>query len=227
MCGRYSISKKAREIGDHFRVIIPPEFQGQQYNAAPTQCLPAIAMSQPGQLQLFRWGMKAPWQNAGGTASLVINARAESLRQKKMFSTLVERQRCIIPADGFFEWEKTGRTKQPWRFLLKNESLFAFAGLFELTREPDGSSLSSFSIITTRANALLEGIHDRMPVILDLNGQSAWLNDTEGLEAMDELLQPFPAEKMERHKVSPKVNNAALNLPELIKPWQDPNLTLF
>ena len=226
MCGRYSISKKAREIGDHFRVIIPPDFQGQVYNAAPTQFLPVIAMDQPSHLQMFQWGLSAPWENFAGESAPVINARSESLREKKMFNSLLDTQRCIIPADGFFEWEKAGRIKQPWRFQLKNEDLFAFAGLFNQTRETDGSLRFSFSIITTRANSLLDGIHNRMPVILDRESHKKWFSET-NWNKLEDILQPYPAINMNRFKVSPKVNSAAVNLPELILPWQDPNLTLF
>lgn len=226
MCGRYSISKKAREIGEHFSVTIPSAFQGERFNAAPSQSLPVIAMDEPLSLQMFQWGLKAPWKNASGESSLVINARSESLRAKKMFSRLLDSQRCIIPADGFFEWEKTGKIKQPWRFLLENEGLFSFAGLFDLLEAADGKRYHAFSIITTQANSLLEGIHHRMPVILDKEGHAAWLTETSP-SLLDDLLQPFPSEKMKRYKVSPKANSAAINTPELIKPWQDPNLTLF
>ncbi|MEE4177952.1 MAG: SOS response-associated peptidase [Bacteroides sp.] len=226
MCGRYSISKKAREIGEHFNVTIPSGFQGELFNAAPAQSLPVIAMNQPLSIQMFQWGLKAPWKNASGESSLVINARSESLRAKKMFSRLLDGQRCIIPADGFFEWEKTRKIKQPWRFLLESEELFSFAGLFDLMETPDGCRYYAFSIITTQANSLLEGIHDRMPVILDQEGHAAWLRETSP-SVLDDLLQPFPSEKMKHYKVSQKVNNAANNNPELIKPWQDPNLTLF
>ncbi|MBW6497262.1 MAG: SOS response-associated peptidase [Bacteroidales bacterium] len=226
MCGRYSISKKAREIGDHFSVTIPAAFEGELYNAAPTQLLPVIAMNQPDRLQHFRWGLQPPWESTSRTPPIVINARSESLHQKKMFSVLLPRKRCLIPADGFFEWEKLGKTKQPWRFVLKNDGLFAFAGLFDQLVQPDGSTAFAFTIVTTRANELLGGIHDRMPVILGKEESMAWLNEPE-TEKLNDLLVPFPSGEMESYKVSPKVNSAALNTPELIKPWQDPNLTLF
>ncbi len=226
MCGRYSISKKAREIGDHFSVSIPATFDGGHFNAAPTQPLPVITMDQPANLQLFRWGLQPGWQNTTGAPPIVINTRSESLHHKKMFSVLLPRKRCLIPADGFFEWEKLGKTKQPWRFVLKNEGLFAFAGLFDQLVQPDGSATYAFTIVTTNANELLRGIHDRMPVILGKKESLAWLNEPE-TEKLNDLLVPFPSGEMESYKVSPKVNSAALNTPELIKPWQDPNLTLF
>lgn len=226
MCGRYSISKKAREIGDHFSVTIPEAFEGGHYNAAPTQVLPVIAMDQPDRLQHFRWGLQPRWESTSGTPPIVINARSESLHQKKMFSVLLPRKRCLIPADGFFEWEKLGKSRQPWRFLLKNEGIFAFAGLFDQVTLPDGTINNVFTIITTPANELLQGIHDRMPVILNEEGSQAWLSEADP-SRLNELLLPFPSGEMESYKVSPKVNSAALNTPELIKPWQDPNLTLF
>lgn len=220
------MSKKAREIGEHFSVSVPPEYEGANYNAAPSQLLPVIAMNEPGSLQLFQWGLQPDWANATKGPSLVINARSESLHQKKMFADLFSRKRCLIPADGFYEWEKRGKTKQPWRFALKDESLFAFAGLFDTLTRPDGETMYAFTIITTSANELLEGIHERMPVMLDRQGCETWLSEAE-TKSLDELFYPYASAKMKSYKVSPKVNNAAINTPELISPWQDPNLTLF
>ena len=226
MCGRYSISKKAREIGDYFNITIPEEFQGGIYNAAPTQPLPVVTMDNPAKMQLFHWGLQPSWENSPGNSSIMINARAESLREKKMFRNLIERKRCIIPADGFFEWEKTGKIKQPWRFLLKSEGLFAFAGLFNQFEDSEGNNHFAFLIITAKANPLIGDVHNRMPVILDQGGHKTWLSET-SISGLDKLLEPFPADKMRRFKVSPKVNQASNNFPELIRPWQDPNLTLF
>lgn len=226
MCGRYSISKKAREIGDHFSVTIPSEFEGGHFNAGPAQLLPVITMDQPGSLQVFLWGLQTKWKSPAGKPTTVINARAESLFEKKMFSGLLSQKRCLVPADGFFEWEKAGKKKQPWRFVLKDEGLFAFAGLFDIITGPDGKNHFGFSIITTRSNELLEGIHNRMPVILDRQSSDAWLNETE-TERLAELFRPYPSGNMKSYKVSPKVNSVSLNTSELIIPWQDPNLTLF
>ncbi len=226
MCGRYSISKKAREIGDHFSVTIPAAFEGGLYNAAPTQWLPVIAMNQPDRLLHFRWGLQPPWESKGSTPPLLMNARSESLHQKKMFSGLLRQKRCLIPADGFFEWEKLGKTRQPWRFVIKNEGLFAFAGLFDQVQQPDGTTANAFTIITTSANELVQGIHDRMPVILNQENIRTWLSESDPGK-LNKLFIPYPSGEMECYRVSPKVNSAALNTPELIKPWQDPNLTLF
>ena len=226
MCGRYSISKKAREIGEHFQVTIPETYQGEHFNAAPTQLLPVICMDKPAAVQLFRWGLFASWANPTGNSPLIINARAESLAQKKMFSSLLSKNRCIIPADGFYEWEKKGKAKQPWRFVLNKEQLFAFAGLFNLITGPDGSPMPAFTIITTQANEMVKNLHSRMPVILSSQAQHAWLNEQDS-EKLNELLQPFPYGEMDTYKVSPKLNRVAENSPEIINPWQDPNLTLF
>lgn len=226
MCGRYSISKKAREIGEHFHVTIPEQYQGEHFNAAPTQPLPVISMNQPATLQLFRWGLLATWTSQTGQSPLIINARAESLAEKKMFSSLLSKNRCIIPADGFYEWEKKGKARQPWRFTVKNEPLFAFAGLFNRVTSPEGMQMPAFTIITTQANEMVKNLHSRMPVILNRQAQQAWLKEPYG-EKLHELLQPFPSGEMETYKVSPKLNNVAENSPEIINPWQDPNLTLF
>lgn len=226
MCGRYSISKKAREIADFFEVSPPDNFSGAIYNAAPTQLLPAIALNQPHKLQLFKWGLLASWSNESASQPLLINARAESLFEKKMFAPLVQTNRCLVPADGFYEWERVGKTKQPWRFTLADDGIFAFAAIFSNTVYKNGQIGHTFAIITTGANQLVSPVHDRMPVILDRETSQSWLEAGNPHE-IQQILKPFQADKMKSYKVSPKINSAAANSPDLINPWQDPTLTLF
>ncbi len=227
MCGRYSISKKAREIAEYFGVIAPENIAGGVYNAAPTQLLPVIAMNQPRKLQQFMWGLQANWKNESNISPMLINIRAESLFEKKMFGNMLQTNKCLVMADGFFEWQKAGKSKQPWRFTLNDDSIFAFAAIFDGTPGPDGKIGFRFAIITTDANPMVSPIHNRMPVILDREGSMAWLSAVNNQQEIKTLLVPYPASKMKSYKVSPRVNSTAANSPELIKPWQDPNLTLF
>lgn len=226
MCGRYSITKSAKEIGEHFGVGANDGFDIPRYNAAPTLNLPAIGMNEPERLRMFRWGLRPAWKTPGGNDQLIINARIESVSQKKTFSNLLKRSRCLIPADGFYEWEKFGKTRQPWRFVMNDESLFAFAGIFEKQELPNGQSNYVFCILTTVANSLIMPLHGRMPVIIDSNRIANWLDSGEYINPEDYVI-PYPSEKMRSYKVSPLINNVRLNSPELILPWTDPALKLF
>lgn len=226
MCGRYSISKPASEIAEHFGVVSESRFDTPRYNAAPTLDLPAIGMDDPKFLRLFQWGMMPPWQPAGGGAQRIINARIESVFQKKTFSSLIKSSRCLIPATGFFEWEKSGKRKQPWRFVLEGEDLFAFAGIYQMQTLPHGQSARFFCILTTQANTLIKTFHERMPVILDLSQAKKWLRREE-LPDPEEFSIPFPSEKMRSYKVTPLVNDTRRDTPDLILPWNDNVLKLF
>lgn len=227
MCGRYSISKNAGEISGHFGLMAPENFSGGVYNAAPTQLLPVIAMNQPRKVQQFRWGLNGNFKNKSHNQPLIINIRSESLFEKTSFSKLAQTQRCLVVADGFFEWQKAGKIKQPWRFTLTDDRLFAFAGIYDTTTENNDRAIFRFAILTTAANSAVSPIHDRMPVILNSKGSGIWLQESPHQQEIKLLFEPYPAANMKSYKVSPMVNSTAANNPDLIKPWQDPNLTLF
>jgi putative SOS response-associated peptidase YedK len=226
MCGRYSITKPAAEIADYFGVVSQAGFDAPRYNAAPTLDLPAIGMDNAKSLQLLKWGLTLDRKPSDGGSQLIINARIETVSEKKTFSNLVQRSRCLIPADGFFEWEKSGKNKQPWRFILEGESLFAFAGIYEKKALPNGQTIGFFCILTTEANTLIKPFHERMPVILDKIKAEKWLN-SENPPNLKEFFTPYPSDKMRNFKVSPLLNNARINSPDLILPWIDPVLKLF
>lgn len=218
MCGRYTLTLPFAEIAGPFGVEVP-ERLSPRYNAAPGQAHPVITCTKPGKLQLINWGF--PLDNLG-KSQLVINARQESLDQKPMFSDKLHSGRCLIPADGFYEWEKRDGKRYPLRFVLKDRGLFAFAGLFGTFE----NSIMAFTIITTGANELVKGVHNRMPLMLLPHQALQWLQAEEPRQAVRQL-QPVAAEAMTSYPVSPRVNQTANDSPELIQPWKDPGLTLF
>jgi len=165
----------------------------------------------------LRWGLVPSWAKDDKIGSKMINARAETLLERASFKTLVGRKRAIIPADGFYEWKKSGNSKQPMRITLKEDALFSMAGLYDTWQTPDGSKLSTCTIITTSPNSLMADIHDRMPVILHPEDEAFWLDrsnsDTKALTA---LLKPYPADKMRAYPVSPIVGNVKNDSEECI-----------
>lgn len=225
MCGRFTLAKKPKEIAERFQISIPDDIPVPAFNAAPGQLLPVISRQDPDKLVLVRWGLSAPWLRSG--SQLVINARSETLASKRMFRELLETGRCLVPADGFYEWRKGGSRKQPYRFTLQGEKIFAFAGLMQEQTNDDGEETLAFTILTTDANELVAGIHNRMPVILPAEAEKAWIEEGVAGAALQELLRPYPAGQMHSYTVSPGVNNARVNHPGLIDPWKDNTLTLF
>jgi putative SOS response-associated peptidase YedK len=221
MCGRYSIVR-----GDQILAVIPNVTMlanlrlVARYNAAPTQDLPVITNDSP-ELQYFRWGLIPSWATDEKIGNKLVNARAETLAERPAFRTALTRRRCLIPADGFYEWRKGagGKAKTPLYIRMKDGELFAFAGLWDSWRRPDGSEVKSFTIITTAPNDLLKAIHHRMPAIIPREGYLDWLRP-EVMPAEDAAawLRPFPAELMEAYAVRPLVNSPNNEGSDLIAP---------
>ncbi|MFK7695306.1 SOS response-associated peptidase [Paenibacillus sp. HJGM_3] len=222
MCGRYTITVSLEELVVRFamdRSSFP--YYRPKYNVAPGQLITAIIhdgeRNRAGEL---KWGLVPAWANDSKIGFTMINARSESLAQKPAFRTPLERKRCLIPADSFYEWKAAegGSAKQPMRVMLKNGALFAMAGLYDTWVTPEGSKLSTCTIITTDANELVGGIHPRMPVIVRPEDEAAWLDrsnrDTNGLL---QLLKPYPAEQMRAYPVNAKVGNVKNDTPECIE----------
>lgn len=168
-------------------------------------------------VKLMQWGLVPSWAKDPAIGDWMINARAETLTEKPSFKRLVGKKRCLVLTDGFYEWRKEGKRKIPMRFVLKSREPFAFAGLWDSWRKPEGDELQSYTIITTQANELLKPVHDRMPVILDSLAQKTWL-DPEVTEprVLTVLLQSFPSELMEAYDVSTLVNSPTNDRPECI-----------
>jgi len=179
MCGRYRLSRRKQIIEDHFATDPEEVVWAPRYNIAPTQFAPIIRQNPDNdrrELSLLRWGLVPSWSRDISNAASMINARAESADTKPAFSDALRLRRCLIPADGFYEWQKTGGTKQPYCFEIGAGELFAFAGIWESWNDPKGGMLETFSILTTTPNALTMTVHDRMPAILQPRHYGVWLN---------------------------------------------------
>src|SRR5947209_10823989 len=196
MCGRFTIIRLS-EFLDRFPWIVrsgvapmPP-----RYNAAPSQAIAAVTNAQS-KIDYVRWGLVPSWAKDLSAGNRMINARAETLAQKPAFARLLRRRRCLIPADGFYEWRKNpdGKTKTPMYIRMTGGRPFAFAGLWDTWRDPDGATVPSCTIITTGPNELMRPIHDRMPAILKEADYRRWLTPEETpAEALTDLLAPYPA----------------------------------
>lgn len=208
MCGRYKIEHSPEELRAFFNFEEHPNFP-PRYNIAPTQPVPIIRLiAGKRHFQLVRWGLVPSWMKHM-PKSVLINARAETIDEKPSFKGSFRHRRCLIPADGFYEWQaRAGRPKQPYLIQRSDGAPFAMAGIWDDWLSADGSELETCAIVTTAANDHLAPIHHRMPVILDPKDWDAWL-DNEGTSAKEaaELLRPAPDDLMEAVPVSPRVNN--------------------
>ena len=217
MCGRFTLSQPINAIASAFNIAQIPPLE-PRYNIAPTQLIPSI-LSAPGgekQLQMLRWGLIPSWAKDDKISAKLINARAETVSEKPSFKAAFKRRRCLIIADGFYEWQRQEKKKQPYYFRLQNAQLFAFAGLWEQWKSPDEDIINSCTILTTEANDLLRPIHDRMPVILESKNYELWLDSEAQQTQLQQLLRPYQADLMTSCTVSTKVNNPKNNTPECI-----------
>jgi putative SOS response-associated peptidase YedK len=188
MCGRYSVIPKAKGDSKVAKLLAKNLKEGH-FNAAPSQNLPVITNGKPNTVQFFSWGLQPFWAKDLKSIKRSINARAETLTEKPSFRNLLKSKRCIVPADGFYEWQVTASGKVPHRILLKNEELFSFAGLWdEWVDYNTGEILHTYTIITTDANNLVKPIHSRMPVILSTETEELWLDEN---ESQNDLLSLF------------------------------------
>ena len=217
MCGRYTVQPEGSKGRSKAAKIVEKYLQEARYNAAPSQELPVITNLHPNTLQFFSWGLQPFWAKDAKAIKRSINARSETVAEKPMFRNLLKSKRCLVPADGFFEWQKTEKGKVPHRILLKSEELFSFAGLWdEWTDKETGEIQHTFCIITTDANELIRQIHDRMPVILSPEAEELWLDENEPQEGLFSLLVPYKAGEMKLFAVSPLVNSPKNNVPEVL-----------
>lgn len=217
MCGRFAQRTPPKRLAKEFQVAEMPPIEAR-YNIAPTQDILAVRASDDGrEITFLRWGLIPSWAKDTSAGARLINARSETVEEKPSFRQAFKQRRCIIPADGFYEWQRTGDKKQPFFFRMCDESPFGFAGLWERWEGEAGEAVNSCAILTTEANEVLRPMHDRMPVILHPEEYSLWLEgDARGRESLVELLRPYPAEEMVGYPVSPLVNNPRSRGPELI-----------
>lgn len=225
MCGRYRLTSKDRVIAKHFGSDTDIEWSAR-YNIAPTQPMPAIRQDprQPKRvLSLLGWGLIPSWATDSSIGAKLINARAETAAEKPAFRDALRDRRCLIPADGFYEWSRAGRTKQPYCFEVNRGETFAFAGLWDRWNGPGGSPLETCTILTTNANSLLADIHDMMPVILRSEDYDLWLDPGfQRTDAIADLLRPYEAGLMNRYPLSTRINRVENDDPECSVPIELP-----
>ncbi len=219
MCGRYLIISSPEGIRQFFRYPEQPNFPAR-YNVAPTQPIPIVRIAEgERQFSLVRWGLIPAWVKDPRTFSLVINARGESVNDKPAFRYAMKRRRCLIPADGFYEWKVEGGRRRPYVVRPKDGGPIAFAGLWEVWMGPNGEEMETVAIITTLASRDIAHIHDRMPVIVPPDAFDFWL-DCRNVDAMTAaaVITPARAGLLEAHEISTAVNRVANDLPALLDP---------
>lgn len=221
MCGRYVLTAPGAVLAELFALPAPLELAAR-YNIAPTQAVPIVRLDPTGarELAFAQWGLVPFWAKERAIGNRLINARAETLAEKPSFRDSFKKRRCLIPADGFYEWRKVEGGKQPYLLRLRGGAPFGFAGLWSSWKDREsGETLESCAIVTTRPNELAATVHDRMPVILPHERHATWLDTTETDPApLSELLAPYPADEMEAFPVSRRVNNPRIDEPSLIEP---------
>lgn len=220
MCGRFSQTQSLNQLTTRFLIPDAVLDLKPRYNIAPSQDV-SVVINQSGKrsLNLFHWGLIPSWAKERAIGNKMINARAETLKEKPSFKRLIQKKRLLIPADGFYEWQKdaTGKTKTPFFIGLKSKELFGFAGLWDVWKSPEGEEVRSFTIITTDANGVLRPIHDRMPVILKKEDEAAWLDPELQLEKVLGFLAPYPETEMVAYPVSRLVNSPKNDSPECVQ----------
>lgn len=230
MCGRFTLTVTPDELQDAFPDFHIPVDLPVSYNIAPSQPVAALPNQGQQRLTFFQWGLIPSWTKEEQLGKYAfINARGETASEKASFKAAYKRRRCLIPADGFYEWKKenSGEGKTPYYIQMKNKAPFAFAGLWEIWQSSQGDEIHSCCIITTRPNKLVSEIHKRMPVILAPEEYPRWLIDAEVAPGeLDDLLDPYPGDLMEAYPVSTYVNNPRNNSPRCIQAeesqWQPP-----
>lgn len=209
MCGRFTLFEAEKVLSKEFAVSGIP-LLSPRYNIAPSQAVATVRAAPVGtgrELVLLRWGLIPSWSSDPAIGNRLINARAETAREKPSFRDAFRRHRCLIPASGFYEWQRRERVKQPYFVRMRDERLFAFAGLWDRWESPDKVVIETCTILTTTANAVLAPIHGRMPVILSPTEYARWLDPAlQETDSLGPLLVPFPPEEMLAFPVSPRVN---------------------
>jgi putative SOS response-associated peptidase YedK len=208
MCGRFTQRHPAAKLKKEFGVEEVLEIEAR-YNIAPTQSILGIRQMPDGrEISFLKWGLIPSWAKDSSMGARLINARSETVTEKPSFREAFKRRRCIIPADGFYEWQRTGGRKQPYFFHMQDDRPFGFAGLWDRWKGEDGEVIESCTILTTEANEVLRIVHDRMPVILHPETYELWLDDdVRKADLRKELLRPFPASEMSSYPVGTLINN--------------------
>ena len=221
MCGRFTLTVDPAQLREALPGFSVPEEIKPRYNIAPSQPVAVVPNDGRNQLDFFVWGLIPSWAKDPSIGNRMINARGETLAEKPSFRAAYRRRRCLVLADGFYEWRKEpgSKAKTPMYVQMESKEPFGLAGLWEIWYSPDGSEIRSCTIITTQPNGLLDKIHNRMPVILPKEAYPLWLAQEEKESSeLNALLRPFPAEEMIAYPVSRMVNSPANDVPECIEP---------
>ena len=228
MCGRFTLTRSAAEVAEHFGLVVRTELL-PRYNAAPTQELPVVRERSKGErvLELRRWGLVPRWARDAGVGARTINARVESVLEKPAFREAAARRRCLVPADGFFEWRGKARARRPFHITLPAGVLFGMAGLYERWLGPGGEQIDSFALLTRPARGAVATLHDRMPVIVDPVAYSAWLDPAVADPAA--LIEELPetlVDALTLRPVSARVNDVRNDDLACLAPSEEPPLPL-
>lgn len=221
MCGRFTLTVDPAELEEKLGNYTFPKKFAPRFNIAPTQPVLAIPNNDKFRADFFVWGLIPMWAKDPSIGSRLINARGETVAEKPSFRGSLKYKRCLILADGFYEWKAQPgkKTKTPFFIHMKDRMLFAFAGLWDTWNSPDGSTIKSCTLITTEPNELMAMIHDRMPVILHPRDYTKWLDPSpQTPEQLLPIIKPFPADMMDAYPVSTLVNKASNDVPELVVP---------
>ncbi|HWZ22515.1 MAG TPA: SOS response-associated peptidase [Cytophagaceae bacterium] len=217
MCTRYSLTKNKEALSKRFGVSFSESWKAR-YNVAAGQIMPVITNRRADEVSFFCWGLIPNWSvDESSVGTNLINAKAENILSKAPFKQAIKSQRCLILADGYFEWKRIGKNKVPYRITLSNDEIFAFAGIWDFWENAKGEIINSFSIITTTSNKLLSDINDRMPVILTLENEKKWLSDKLSDQEILSMLTPYDTEKMSYYQAHKVVNSAEYDYPECIQ----------
>jgi putative SOS response-associated peptidase YedK len=220
MCGRFTLTLNVNELQEELKLGDIPPVWGARYNIAPSQPVAVVTDANSRKIEFMHWGLVPSWAKDISIGNRLINARAETLLEKPSFRTAFQRRRCLILADGFYEWKKSEGKRGltiPYFFQRAERKPFAFAGLWEYWQSPEGDSLLSCTLITTKPNELVAPIHDRMPVMLTGKNCWDWLLKTH-TDDLNRLLVPFPADEMIAYPVNRLVNDPSVDAPEVLLP---------
>jgi putative SOS response-associated peptidase YedK len=219
MCGRFTLHLSPELLSEIFHLQERPDLK-PHYNIAPSQQIAAVrCIGGENRLDQLKWGLVPSWAEDHSIGYRLVNARSETVFEKHSFRQAIRVRRCLIPASGFYEWQSNGKNKIPYYIAMREGLPMAFAGIWEQWKTPEGSVLESCAILTTKANSLIEQLHDRMPVILHPDEFSLWLDrEISEVDKLQQLFKPYPPEVMQLHPVSPLVDNPRNDTPECFAP---------
>ena len=221
MCGRYALFTAPDELEKYFEAIISNAGTIEpNYNVTPGMVMPVVAVGRERVpvITTFRWGLIPSWAKEASIGYKLMNARSETLSEKPSFARPFQRSRCVIPSNGFYEWQREGKNRIPFFVKRADEELMNFAGIYDRWKSPEGSDVFTFSIITTRANPLIAPIHERMPVVLGRHQVREWLHPATSSDRLTELMHPLPENVTEVFRVSEEVNKPVNNHAGLLQP---------